>query len=85
MHLSIYIHGNIKKSIYCDDKSGFLRLPSRYCRSYFRWLFTFLTLENRVIAPLNAQTPQHVVTFMKTFHTFLTILTSPIRSEDRQE
>ena len=49
MHLSIYTR-NIKKSIYCDDKSGFLRLPSRYCRSYFRWLFTFLTLENRVIA-----------------------------------
>ena len=48
-------------------------------------IFVFHHSKNLVIVPLSAQAPYHIVTVMKTFHIFLTILTSSIRSEDRQE
>ena len=74
----IYIYINF------DDKTSFLH-PPVHIVAIISDDSVFHHSKNRVIVPLSAQTPQDTMTFMKTFYTFLTILTSPIRSEDRQE
>ena len=64
-----------------DDESSFLHPPGGDCRNNVR----FPSFEKSDDCTFKCASSVTHLTVMKTFHTFRTILTSAIRSEDRQE